>query len=78
MKNSSSLKSILLAAGLGKRLRPLTNILPKCLMPINGIPLLEYWLASMYILGIEDVLVNVHYRSSDVIKFLSRPRFLNW
>ena len=71
-------KPILLAAGMGERLRPLTNVLPKCLMPINGVPLLEYWLASMHQLGIHDVLVNMHYRSADVIDFLSRPRFLNW
>ena len=78
MANSSNLKTIFLAAGLGQRLKPLTNVLPKCLMPINGIPLLEYWLAEMYKLEIRDILVNVHYRSSDVINFLSRPRFSNW
>ena len=72
------MKSILLAAGVGERLRPFTNVLPKCLMPIDGVPLLEYWLASLHKLDIHDVLVNVHYRPSDVIDFLSRPRFLNW
>ena len=78
MASSFNLKTIFLAAGLGQRLKPLTNVLPKCLMPINGIPLLEYWLAEMYKLEIRDILVNVHYRSSDVINFLSRPRFSNW
>ncbi|SVC67587.1 uncharacterized protein METZ01_LOCUS320441, partial [marine metagenome] len=73
-----AVKSVLLAAGLGERLRPFTDVLPKCLMPINGVPLLEYWLASIYKLGMQDVLVNVHYRSADVIDFLSRPRFSNW
>ena len=78
MRNNLAVKPILLAAGVGERLRPFTSILPKCLMPINGVPLLEYWLASIYQLGIHDVLVNVHYRSADVIDFLSRPRFSNW
>lgn len=78
MKNNLAVKPILLAAGVGERLRPFTNVLPKCLMPINGVPLLEYWLASMHQLNIDNVLVNVHYRSTDVIDFLSRPRFLNW
>jgi len=78
MKNNLAVKPILLAAGVGERLRPFTNILPKCLMPIHGVPLLEYWLASMHLLNIHDVLVNVHYRSADVIDFLSRPRFSNW
>lgn len=78
MKNSLVLKPILLAAGVGERLKPFTNIFPKCLMPINGIPLLEYWLASIHKLAINDVIVNVHYRSAEVIDFLSRPRFSNW
>ena len=78
MKNNLAVKPILLAAGVGERLRPFTSVLPKCLMPINGVPLLEYWLASIYKLGIEDALVNVYYRSADVIDFLSRPRFSNW
>jgi len=78
VNNSLALKTILLAAGVGERLRPFTNILPKCLIPIDGIPLLEYWLASMHQLNIYDVLVNVHYRSAEVVDFLSRPRFSNW
>ncbi|MCS5609948.1 MAG: sugar phosphate nucleotidyltransferase, partial [Candidatus Poribacteria bacterium] len=44
MINNLAVKPILLAAGVGERLRPFTNLLPKCLMPINGVPLLEYWL----------------------------------
>jgi len=78
MKNNLAVKPILLAAGSGERLRPFTSVLPKCLMPINGVPLLEYWLASIHELGFEDALVNVCYRSADVIDFLSRPRFSSW
>ena len=78
MKNNLAVKPILLAAGSGERLRPFTSVLPKCLMPINGVPLLEYWLASIHELGFEDALVNVCYRSADVIAFLSRPRFSSW
>ena len=78
MKNNLAVKPILLAAGAGERLRPFTSVLPKCLMPINGVPLLEYWLASIHELGFEDALVNVCYRSADVIAFLSRPRFSSW
>jgi len=44
------MKALLLAAGLGTRLRPLTDFLPKCLAPIGGRPLLEYWLASLFAL----------------------------
>ena len=38
------MRALLLAAGLGTRLRPITNKIPKCLIKINGKPLLEYWL----------------------------------
>ncbi|HZI57158.1 MAG TPA: sugar phosphate nucleotidyltransferase, partial [Verrucomicrobiae bacterium] len=38
------MKAFILAAGQGTRLRPLTNSVPKCLLPIQGIPLLEIWL----------------------------------
>ena len=40
------MRALLLAAGLGTRLRPLTNYLPKCLVPIHGRPLLDYWLET--------------------------------
>jgi mannose-1-phosphate guanylyltransferase len=72
------IRSILLAAGLGTRLKPLSNNWPKCLMPIGRKPLLEYWLETLNKLGIENVLVNTHYHAEEVEKFLSRPRFNEW
>ena len=55
------MKAFLLAAGLGTRLRPLTEKIPKCLVPINGKPLLEIWLELCRLHGITDILVNTHY-----------------
>lgn len=66
------LKAILLAAGYGTRLKPLTDSWPKCLMPINGIPLLEYWIHNLSILRVDEIFVNTHYRSDDVRNFLKR------
>jgi mannose-1-phosphate guanylyltransferase len=55
------MRALLLAAGLGTRLRPLTDRMPKCLVPIHGKPLLGYWLDLLLGAGIEQVLVNTHY-----------------
>jgi len=72
------MKTILLAAGLGTRLKPLTEIWPKCLMPIHGRPLLEYWLGVLKQQGIDDVLVNTHHHSDIVGNFLQRRQFKDW
>jgi len=69
------LKALLLAGGYGTRLKPLTDHWPKCLMPIHKRPLLEYWLGALYRLGIDDVLVNLHYLQETVSDFLQQPQF---
>ena len=71
------IKVLLLAAGFGTRLKPLTNEWPKCLMPIGNRPLLEYWLFYIKNVGIENVLVNLHYHSDKVIEYLNRSVFNN-
>jgi mannose-1-phosphate guanylyltransferase len=53
-------KAFLLAAGNGTRLRPLTQAVPKCLLPIRGVPLLQIWLDNCEAAGIREVLINVH------------------
>jgi mannose-1-phosphate guanylyltransferase len=63
------LKALLLAAGLGTRLRPLTETVPKCLVPIRGKPLLAYWLDLLLPNGIERVLINTHYLAPRVGEF---------
>lgn len=69
------LRALILAAGLGSRLRPLTNEWPKCLMPIGGRPLLEYWLQSLQLEGIREIMVNTHFHADKVLAFLSRKQF---
>lgn len=65
------MRALLLAAGLGTRLRPLTEKMPKCLVPIRGKPLLAYWLDLLLPAGIERVLVNTHYLPQAVQAFVA-------
>jgi mannose-1-phosphate guanylyltransferase len=64
------MKAFLLAAGHGTRLRPITNTIPKCLVPIRGIPLLSIWLELCRKFGIHEVLINVHAHAALVSDFL--------
>ena len=66
----SSLRAILLSAGLGTRLRPITLHTPKCLVQVAGEPLLGRWLRQLEIAGCEAVLVNTHYLAEQVKSFL--------
>jgi mannose-1-phosphate guanylyltransferase len=69
------LKALLLAAGLGTRLRPLTDRLPKCLVPIRGKPLLAHWLDLLLPNGISDVLINTHFLPAQVESFRNASRW---
>lgn len=63
-------RALLLAAGLGTRLRPLTDHTPKCLVEIGGEPLLGHWLRTLEAAGCEAVLVNTHHLAEQVVAFL--------
>jgi mannose-1-phosphate guanylyltransferase len=54
-------KAFLLAAGVGTRLRPITDRIPKCMVPIGGRPLLDHWLDAFDRAGVDEVLVNLHH-----------------
>lgn len=55
------LRAFLLAAGLGSRLKPLTDSVPKCAVSIGGKPLIHYWFEQLDALPIDKILVNTHY-----------------
>lgn len=65
-----AVKAFLLAAGHGTRLRPLTDTIPKCLVPIQGEPMLAIWLQYCHRLGIDEVLINLHANAAPVREFL--------
>jgi mannose-1-phosphate guanylyltransferase len=54
-------KAFLLAAGIGSRLRPITDTVPKCMLVIDDRPLLDIWLDAFDRAGVDEVLVNLHH-----------------
>jgi MurNAc alpha-1-phosphate uridylyltransferase len=64
--------AMVLAAGLGTRLRPVTDTIPKPLIEINGRTLLDHAIDRLALVGVERVLVNVHYKAALVVAQLAR------
>ncbi|OPF92660.1 nucleotidyltransferase family protein [Rhodopseudomonas palustris] len=69
---SGGAKALLVAAGLGTRLAPLTDVLPKCLMPIAGHPLLGLWLRMLSEAGFSEIVVNLHHHADLVSEYIRR------
>ena len=61
---------MIFAAGLGTRLRPLTNNIPKALVPLNGIPLLELAIRRLKYYGFNEIIINVHHFADKIMAFL--------
>src|SRR5262245_10551294 len=68
------MKAFILAAGEGTRLRPLTESVPKCLLPVRAVPLLEIWLKNCMGAGIDRVLVNAHAHAEAVKEFAATQK----
>jgi mannose-1-phosphate guanylyltransferase len=68
-------RALLLAAGLGTRLRPVTDTVPKCLVEIDGRPLLDYWVELLHRGGIPEMLVNLHYLPEKVEAYVHQCRW---
>ncbi len=64
------MKAMILAAGLGTRLRPLTDNRPKALVEVSGRTLLEITLRQLYAFGIRDVIINVHHFADMILDYL--------
>ncbi|HXN54185.1 MAG TPA: nucleotidyltransferase family protein [Candidatus Acidoferrum sp.] len=68
------MKAMILAAGLGTRLRPLTNDRPKALVEIAGRTLLEIALARLRTFGVSEVIVNVHHFADQIVEYLKAKK----
>jgi len=64
------MKAMVFAAGIGSRLKPITNDMPKALIPVNGKPMLEHIILKLKAAGFLHIVVNVHHYADQVIQFL--------
>ena len=70
------MNALILAAGLGTRLNPLTDTMPKALVPVNGKPLLQLIVEKLKNFGFNNIVINVHHFSQQIIDFIeSNDRF---
>ncbi|MBC08922.1 MAG: hypothetical protein CMQ39_01980 [Gammaproteobacteria bacterium] len=69
------MKAMILAAGLGKRLRPLTLKIPKALIEINQKALILYHLEKLEAIGVKEVIINLHYHGDMIKRFLRDGAF---
>ena len=67
--------AMILAAGLGTRMRPLTERTPKSLLPLGGKPLIDHALDRLLAAGVELVVVNAHWQASRVEQHLPDATF---
>lgn len=65
------MKAMVFAAGLGTRLKPITDTLPKALVPLCGKPLIEHVGRKLMSAGINDIVVNVHHFADDIEKWIA-------
>ncbi|MCM1107768.1 MAG: nucleotidyltransferase family protein [Clostridium sp.] len=66
------MKAMIFAAGLGTRLRPLTDTMPKALVPVNGHPLLEIQIRRLIAAGATDIVINVHHFADQIRDYVER------
>lgn len=65
-------RALLLAGGLGTRLRPLTDTVPKCLIEVGGRPLLDHWAGALEAAGIREALINTHHLPDPVRAYIAQ------
>lgn len=71
------MKGMILAAGIGSRLRPITNKIPKALLPVHNRPLLDYSIGYLKKYGINDIIINVHHHAHQIIDFVQQKKYSN-
>lgn len=66
------MNALIFAAGLGTRLKPLTDTMPKAMVPINGKPLIQILIEKLKEIGVVEIVINVHHFADQIIDFVKR------
>ncbi|HXK50322.1 MAG TPA: nucleotidyltransferase family protein [Clostridiales bacterium] len=69
------MQGMILAAGYGTRLRPITDSIPKALVPLSGRPVLEHIIRKFIYYGIDNIIINSHYYPEQIENFISGSNF---
>jgi len=65
------MKAMILAAGVGSRIRPLTEGTPKALIPVGGVPMIEHVIRRLAAAGVTEIVVNVHHLGERIVEYLA-------
>jgi len=68
------MKAFILAAGLGTRLKPITDSKPKALVEINGIPLIEHLIKKLISFGFSSIIINIHHFADQIVDFVKSKK----
>ena len=69
------MKAMIFAAGMGTRLKPLTDTMPKALVPVEGAPLLAHTIQHLCQVGVDEIVVNVHHFAPMIVDYLRQHDF---
>lgn len=64
------MNALIFAAGLGTRLKPLTDTMPKAMVPVNGKPLVQILIEKLKSIGVTEIVINVHHFAQQIIDFV--------
>jgi len=69
------MKAMILAAGKGTRMLPLTLEKPKALIPVDGVPMLEWIIRRLIRFGFEEIIINIHHLGDQIISFVEEKKY---
>ena len=68
------MNALILSAGYGKRLKPITLTKPKCLIKIKGEPIISIWIENLIKINVKKIYVNTHYQHKQVESYLKKKK----